>query len=154
MADNMIIASSNINIKEGQQLSLNPVLSAVKLAQRHLEQISQDYKDQSASAYHIDTSGSTKEGDGDLDNNPTALQAHIAKKQQEAGAAVHPHVVDAADGAAVDTVEAVAADTEAVRAVPLALDTCFRVHKRPAQSAGRYTLGTSLRTSVGISTNG
>eukprot|EP00961_Rhodomonas_salina_P018637 250835-Rhodomonas_salina.1 len=136
MADNMIIASCNINIKEGQLLSLNLVLSEVKLAQRHLEQIPQDYKYQSAAAYHVDTSGSTEEGDGDLDNDPAALQAHIAKKQlaqaahlrKEAGAAVHPHVADAADGAAVDAVEAVAADAEAVRAVPLAQDTRFRVH--------------------------
>eukprot|EP00961_Rhodomonas_salina_P090982 1224436-Rhodomonas_salina.1 len=49
MADNMIIASSNLNIKEGQQLSLSLVLSAVKLVQRHLEQIPADYKDPSAS---------------------------------------------------------------------------------------------------------
>eukprot|EP00961_Rhodomonas_salina_P018639 250836-Rhodomonas_salina.2 len=84
MADNMIIASSNINIKEGQLLSLNLVLSAVKLAQHHLEQIPQDYKDPSASAYHIDTSGSMEEADGDLDNDPAALQAHIAKKQRAA----------------------------------------------------------------------
>eukprot|EP00961_Rhodomonas_salina_P249976 3378747-Rhodomonas_salina.1 len=82
MADNMIIASHNINIKEGQQLSLNLVLSAVKLAQCHLEQIPADYKDLSAAAYHVDTSGSTKEADGDINNDPTALQAHIAKKQR------------------------------------------------------------------------
>eukprot|EP00961_Rhodomonas_salina_P147837 1989868-Rhodomonas_salina.1 len=74
MADNMIITSSNINIKEGQQLSLNLVLSAVKLEQHHLEQIPADYKDQSASANHVDTPGSTEEADGDINNDPTALQ--------------------------------------------------------------------------------
>eukprot|EP00961_Rhodomonas_salina_P078414 1054114-Rhodomonas_salina.1 len=58
------------------------MLSAVKLVQRHLEQIPADYKDPSASAYHVDTSGSTEEADGDIINDPTALQAHIAKKQR------------------------------------------------------------------------
>eukprot|EP00961_Rhodomonas_salina_P063938 859292-Rhodomonas_salina.1 len=82
MADNMIIASLNINIKEGQPISLNLMLSEVKLEQRHLEQIPADYKDQSVLAYHVDTPGSTEEADGDINNDPTALQAHIAKKQR------------------------------------------------------------------------
>eukprot|EP00961_Rhodomonas_salina_P199671 2693341-Rhodomonas_salina.1 len=83
MADNMIIASSNLrlNIKEKQLLSLNLVLSVVKLAQHHLELIPQNYKDPSLSAFHVKAFRSTGEGDGDLDNDPTVLQAHITKKQ-------------------------------------------------------------------------
>eukprot|EP00961_Rhodomonas_salina_P172498 2326040-Rhodomonas_salina.1 len=70
MADNMIIASSNLNIKEGQPLSLNLVLSAVKLAQCHLEQIPADYKDPSASTYTWTHQDPPRRGMGILTTTP------------------------------------------------------------------------------------
>eukprot|EP00961_Rhodomonas_salina_P012370 166633-Rhodomonas_salina.1 len=62
----------------GSPISFTMVQSAVKLAQRHLEEIPGDYKEPITLTLHVDT---TEVEDG-MDEDPVALQAHIAKKEK------------------------------------------------------------------------
>eukprot|EP00961_Rhodomonas_salina_P090799 1221872-Rhodomonas_salina.1 len=54
------------------------VQNAIKLVQRHLKGIPGDYKEPATPTYHVNV----KEEDVDMDQDPVALQAHIAKKQK------------------------------------------------------------------------